>query len=93
MTDETFMKLPDGQMFATGVISDDLEGINMTGSGKGLRWVAKKGYAPQGDWAVYCHWEAQSIEYVLESGDKVVTERNIRRCVSCDDKMYSKYRI
>ena len=90
MTYQDFLKFPDDEIFATGVLSDNQEGINMTGSGKGLRWVAVKGYAR--DWCVYTHWETNPIEFVREQGDKVILKSNILRCIICDEEMFNHYR-
>lgn len=90
MTAERFEALPDGEVFATGEILDSPTGINMTGSGRMLRFVAAKGYA--NDWAVYVHWSENSEAWIRENGDKVIGAENIRRCVSCDDNVFGRYR-
>jgi len=79
-------------MFAIGVLPNTPEGIYMTDSRYGymMTWVAKKGHAD--DWAVYCYWYTQDVEWVKQHGDKIHTEKYIRRCVPCDDLMFSKYR-
>ena len=46
--------MPPDTVFASGWASDDEWGINMTRSRRCLRWIAKRGYAP--DCAIYCHF-------------------------------------
>lgn len=43
-------------IFATGTTTDDSAGINMTGSGRELRWVACRGGI--WDWAIYIQDES-----------------------------------
>lgn len=54
LTMEQFNKIPDGEIFAKGELPDNETGINMTTSGRMLRWLAKKGFG--NDWAIYCFW-------------------------------------
>ena len=92
MTNEKFMNLPAGEIFATGVLPNSPEGIFITDShyGDSLGWVAVKGHAD--DWCVYSHWPEHSFEWIRKHGDKIHTEKYIKRCVPCDDKVFSKYR-
>lgn len=90
MTNEEFLALPRGEVFAQGEIVDSPEGINMTNSGKLLRWVAKCGGAL--DWCIYTHFAIHSWEYIRCSGDKVMGEENIKKLVPCDDAMFARYR-
>lgn len=78
-------------IFATGVLSDSPEGINMTRSGKLLRWVAVTGYVA--DWTIYCHWEYQDEFWIKRYGDKVINRENIEKCVPCNDEAFKRYRI
>ena len=89
---ETFDALPAGQVFSTGIFPNSPEGLFMTNSdqGKMLRWVAKKGWG--NDWAIYCHWATNSVEFVTESGDKVFNEAHIKKCVPCDEEIFKLYR-
>lgn len=79
MTLKEFEQIPDGTIFATGVLPNSLEGIFMTNSGGELRWIAKKGYG--NDWTIYCHWAHSSIDYIEQSGDKVSSKGNILKCL------------
>lgn len=54
LTMEQFNKIPDGEIFAKGELPDNGNGINMTGTGRNLKWLAKKGFG--NDWAIYCWW-------------------------------------
>jgi hypothetical protein len=90
LTKAEFDKLPDGQVFATGVLPNSPEGLFMTNNGGELRWVAKKGWGY--DWAIYCHWCDKSPEWIEQHGDKVHAEEHIKRCVNCDDELFKMYR-
>lgn len=76
--------------FATGLIEDSPEGINMSNSGKLLRWVATRGQIH--DWAIYAHLAEHDAEYVKDYGDKVTNRQNIRKLVECDDEALEMYR-
>lgn len=90
ITDEQFEKVPNGQIFAMGMTTDDPDGLYMTGSGNILKWVAKKGWA--NDWAIYCHWAHHSWEFILEQGDKVHGRDNIKRVLDISDNLLGRYR-
>lgn len=91
ITKEEFDKLTPGEIFATGVQPNSPEGIFMTRDGGNLRWVATKGYG--NDWAIYCHWDYNSIEYIKESGDKLQNPDHIKLCVPCEEDVLKKYRF
>jgi len=78
-------------IFASGVMHDDPAGINMTNSGKLLRWVAVKG--ERGDWAVYCHFANRTKESIRLSGDKIISKHNVKRVVPCTDEAFELYRL
>ena len=78
-------------MFATGLALDSPRDINMTGTGKGLRWVAVRG--GYWDWAIYIHWATNSVDYIMRSGDKVSNEHHIRKLVPCTDEAFKMYRL
>lgn len=90
LTAERFDALPDGEIFATGEVVDSPDGVNMTGSGRMLRFVATKGHA--NDWAVYVHWSENDEAWIRENGDKVRGTENITRCVPCGDGVLGLYR-
>jgi hypothetical protein len=90
LTIEEFNDIYPGSVFAKGTTIDDQEGVNMTTSGKDLKWVAKKGFA--NDWCIYIHFSNYSDEYVEQSGDKVTFEKHIRKLVPCNYEVFRKYR-
>jgi hypothetical protein len=85
-----FLALPPGKQFAYGLMVDKPDGLFMTGSGRTLKWVAVKGYAK--DWCIYTHYADNTWEFVQSNGDKVSGEKNIKRCVPCDDEVFAGYR-
>jgi hypothetical protein len=93
MTLEEFNKIPDGEVFATGVLPNSPEGIYMTGEhfGESLKWIAIKGYAH--DFAIYYHWFYYSEEYIKEQGQKVTSKGNILKCIPCDEEVINLYRF
>jgi hypothetical protein len=62
LTMKEFKRFDDGEVFAKGECVDGPDGANMTGSGKKLRWLAKKGHG--NDWCVYLHWETSSWDFI-----------------------------
>lgn len=90
ITDEKFEKVKPDTIFALGITTDDQYGLNMTGSGKELKWVAVKGYA--NDWCIYTHWNEKDWDFVRTQGDKVCDKLNIRRVLDISDKLMEKYR-
>ena len=94
LTLEEFNAIPVGKVFATGTLPNSEEGIYMTNTkyGDELRWVAKKGYAPDGDFSVYCHWSFHDTNWIAEHGDKVVGKDNIQKCVPCEPDVIRLYR-
>lgn len=95
---EDFNRIPDGEVFAKGELPDDHNGINMVGTGRMLRWLAKKGYG--NDWAIYCYWAKLTItpypptdwSYIAKNGDKVKDIDNIKRCITVSDVVIQLYR-
>lgn len=91
LTKEEFDNLGNEEIFATGILPNSPEGLFMTNAGSELRWVAVKGYT--NCWTIYCHWSKYSAEWIYASGDKVINEHNIRRCVPCEDEVFEVYRF
>lgn len=77
-------------IFATGVTTDNAAGVNMTNSGRSLRWVACRGGIH--DWAIYIQDESWPESEVKRMGDKVHSEQNIKKLVPCDDEAFAMYR-
>lgn len=82
--------MPEGTIFAQGETTDDENGLNMTHSGKKLRWVAVRGDIH--DWAIYCHWADRDWEWIRWHGDKVHSKDNIKRMVEADEEAMKMYR-
>ena len=91
LTYEKFREFSPGMVFAKGILPDDHTGLNMTGSGKMLKWIAVKGWAQ--DWCIYTHWADYDYDYVKDSGDKVLSESNIYNAVPCDEDTLNCYRF
>jgi len=81
--------MPD-TIFATGLAVDSPEGLNMTNSGKELRWVAVRGRIC--DWAIYTHFAEHALEWIKAHGDKVFSENHIRKFVPCNNESFQMYR-
>ena len=92
LTKDKLEKTTYGIIFMEGLTVDSPDGINMTNSGKALRWIAKRGYGKY-DWAIYIYWAEYDAEYIALNGDKVLSESNIKKLVKCTDKAFSLYRL
>lgn len=91
LTIKEFDQISSNTVFARGVMENGPNGLNMTNPfGGELRWVAKKGY--KNDWAVYCFWSNKSEKWVLAHGDKIMSQRNILKCVNCEPEVLNLYR-
>jgi len=90
LTIEVLVQLKPHSEIAKGEIEDSADGINMTGSGNPLKWVAVTGEI--GDWCIYVQWAHRDYEWIKHHGDKVHNEHNIRKLVPCSDKAYARYR-
>jgi hypothetical protein len=89
LTLEEFNRIPPGS-FRFGVCPDNESGLNMTGSGRPLKWVAVKGYAE--DWCIYTHLDGYTYDFVKSDGDKVMGEDNIMNVLPCDNFVFARYR-
>jgi hypothetical protein len=90
LTIEEFNHIPSGEIFAKGVTLDIHEGCDMTGSGKSLRWLAKKGQAD--DWCVYVNLSIYPFPYIARHGDKVHSKQNVTNLVPCTNEVFRHYR-
>jgi hypothetical protein len=90
LTLKKLKSMKEGEVFAEGLAEDSISGINMTNSLDMLRWIAVAGR--NNDWAIYCHWEIHTVEYIKEHGDKVHNSATIRRLVPCTDEAFELYR-
>ena len=84
------LEITPEKIFANGEIVDSPLGINMTNSGKQLRWVAIRGWS--NDWCIYCHFATNDWDYIARSGDKVCMKEHIKRLVPCDEETFARYR-
>lgn len=90
LTLQKLKDMPEHKMFATGTIVDSPKGINMTNSGKILRWVACRGIIH--DWAIYMHQEDKDVAWIHNNGDKVYNRENVKKLVPCDKEALEMYR-
>ena len=93
MSELTLKQLKDMEpdtIFASGVTTDDTDGVNMAGTGQGLRWVACRGGI--WDWAIYIQNASWSKDEIKQLGDKVTSETNIKGLVPCDSEAFGMYR-
>ena len=91
LTVQQLKDMPEGTIFSVGEMFDKPGQLNMTNSGKLLRWVAVRGRIH--DWAIYCHFaEEHPAEWIRNYGDKVNSKEHIKMCVPCDDEAYEMYR-
>lgn len=89
LTYKQFLLFPPG-IFAGGVVMDQENGFNYTGSRQLLRWVATKGYAP--DWAIYIGLATQTEQYIKSNGDKVIIPAHIKTLLPVDKALMNAYR-
>lgn len=89
---DDFKQYNCGAVISSGVLPNSPEGIYMTNNrlGDDLLWVAIKGYG--NDWAIYCYWSENGIEFVKTNGDKIHSEEHIQKCVPCTEEVYNLYR-
>jgi len=92
LTVEMLKDMPPGTVFATGEIENSPEGLFMINNniGRKLLWAAKRGHIY--DWAIYCYWAENGLDFVLSNGDKVMDRQNIKKLVPCDDEALKMYR-
>lgn len=90
LTLEDLKNMKPKTIFVKREIEDSPIGINMTNSGKMLRWVAVRGGIY--DWCIYCHFADKSYEWILKFGDKIFNKEDIRRLVLCEDEAFKMYR-
>jgi len=91
LTIERLLEMAPHETIASGEIIDNPEGINMTNSGKLLKWIAKRGGIH--DWAIYCHWAYHDWLFIEDQGDKVTSDTNILKLVPATDEALAMYRL
>ena len=90
LTLQALKEMQPGEIIATGLANDDPKGLFMANTNRQLRWVAVRGHVA--DWAIYCNFADRSITWIVDHGDKVTMESNIKACVPCDDEAFKAYR-
>lgn len=90
LTLQQLKNMPPSTVFATGITTDDPEGVNIGNTGRELRWAAVRGGIY--DWAIYAHEAYHSREYVRDHGIKISNEHNIKKLVPCDEEAFEMYR-
>lgn len=90
LTIDQFSLINRGSIFAYGNCINDCNGVNISNSGKMLRWVAVKGYGD--DWTIYIHFNIHDNIWVSLHGDKVTSSNNIKLLVPCTNEVFKKYR-
>ena len=92
MLDEQMLStMPPETIFATGTAKDEPDGLFMARTGRLLRWLAVRGHGPS-DWAIYCHFAENAVDWIRRHGDKVGDPEHIRSLVPCDDEALAPYR-
>ena len=84
----TLQKLKDMEPFAiiaTGITTNPIL------HNEPVRWVAKRGEIY--DWALYYHYDFNTVQYVMEYGDKCFTKSVIKELVPCDEEAFNMYRF
>ena len=90
LTKEILRAMNPKTIISSGTITDNPFGINMTNSGKMLRWVAVRGGIA--DWAIYIHFDIYDTDHIKAHGDKIYNPKYIRMLVDCDEEAFQAYR-
>lgn len=90
LTKEILKAMNPNTIITSGTITDNPQGINMTNSGKMLRWVAVRGGIA--DWTIYTHWAIHHEDYIKAHGDKIYNPKYIRMLVPCNEEAFKAYR-
>ena len=88
---ERLNALKPGEVFQWGETVDSLKGINWTGSGRKLRWVAVSGRTG-GDWAIYAYWAEAEYYAITQYGDQIHDLDTVRNLVPCANEALARYR-
>lgn len=95
MEELTVQQLKDmapGTVFANGHTTNSPDGVYMTDTRRGdeLVWAARRG--GMHDWTIYTAWSEDGIHFALSNGDKIMTDKYIKRLVPCTDEALALYR-
>lgn len=95
LTTKDLESMEPGTVFAHGTVINSPEGgIYMTESdvGRMLMWAAVRGHGIP-DWTVYIHWADRGLDYVINNGDKIINQDNVKALVPCSDEAFKWYRL
>jgi len=102
LTLEQFNEIPDGEVFADGIIKNNPEGFFVTRENldRDILWIAQKGFGE--DFTIYYGWaEPQEgdpegvpvgMSMIITNGDKMYNKEIIRKVLPMEDEVFSKYR-
>ncbi len=91
LTLEKLKEMDPHEVIDKGEIIDNSDGINVSNSGRMLKWVAVRGGIH--DWTIYCGTEDHSYEGIRKFGNKITEEQNIQKLVPCDEEAFKMYRL
>lgn len=90
ITTTLLQNVSPGTIIATGLFEDSPDNVNI-GTDKGrMKYVGVRGQID--DWAIYCHEESKSIDYIRRIGDKL-PKSLVKLVVACTDEALERYRI
>lgn len=89
LTLKDLKEMKPNQVFTSGIFTDSYTGIPINNSGKMIGWVAVRGYIH--DWCIYIS-DSLNIQYIIDYGDKLFLEENIKKLVPCDEEAFAMYR-
>lgn len=95
LTAGTLKSMPASRVFATGVTSNDPDGVFMSNERRGekLDWIAKRGDGFH-DWAIYTWWNSENkpVSWIMRHGQKVGDMNNVKKLINCDEGAAALYR-
>lgn len=90
LTKETIEQALPNSIIYKGETTDDENGLNMTGSGKVLKFVVCRGGIA--DWCIYTHFSDRTFEQIAHLGDKPHSREQIANIVEFDNEVWTMYR-
>ncbi len=93
LTLDKLKAMKPGEIFANGLTTNSPDGLYMTDENLNgeLRWLAKRGDGYH-DWAIYSFWSTHDLDWIMQHGQKVSNENNIKKLVACEDAAFELYR-
>lgn len=89
ITKTKFSKFLDNEIFAKGESVDNEGGLNATGTGREIHWIAIKG--SDGKWAIYYAFSSGEI-FIRNYGEKLRDLTNLSNIMNVDSTVLSLYR-